>query len=363
MRTIKIFLICMVLMLVISLIVGGCAQPAPAPKPTPTPAPVPTPPPVTKINLRFSSQWPEQSPMHKVLFKTVLDEIEQQSNGRITFTLYAGGVLGGGPEQYDIVATGKADMGTTTPGYTPGRFPLTDVLTFPGAYETSNAGQEAAQAIFDRLIYKEYTDTRVLAMDQSQRFHVYTSQKPLKTLDDIKGLKIRSAGGIITPSLQALGAAPIFMSLPEAYLALQTGVVDGALFGPSAGPSFKMQEVLKYALKFKAGYATSIIMVNLDSWKKIPDDLKPIMEKAARKFGFGEVSLFNQDDPVMTKALEGRGGSSYVLPPDEETRWINALKPVINKWVEDMEAKGLPAKQLLNIAREECQKKNIPFPY
>lgn len=357
----KILLICVTLTLVIGVIVGGCAAPAPAP--TPTPAPTPAPAPVEKIELRFSTQWPEPSTIFQTDFKPVLDEIKEKSKGRITFTVFAGGALGPPGEQYDMVVTGKADMGTTSHGYYPGRFPLSDIVTLPGAYETSEAGQKAVQAIADRALQQEYADTRLLALFQSQTFYLYTSKKEIRTMEDLKGLKIRSAGGINTPSLTALGATPVTMPIPDVYQALQTGVVDGSIFGPSAGPSLKAHEVLKHVLKYPMGFMTNMVVMNLNTWKKIPDDLKPIVTQAASKAGFGEVKTFFDDDPVMTKALLDRGGTTYVLPKEEAARWTGAFKLVVDKWAADNEAKGLPVKKLMDIAREECKKYNVPFPY
>ncbi|MDP2917564.1 MAG: TRAP transporter substrate-binding protein, partial [Dehalococcoidia bacterium] len=348
----KILLLCMALALIASLVLLGCSAPAPAPKPSPSPTPTPTatpspaPAPVEKINLRFSAQWPEPSPIFKVIFKPILEEIEQKSKGRITFTVFGASLLGGAADQYDLVRTGKADMGTTSTGYTPGRFPLSDVLTFPGAYETSEAGQQVSQAVADRMLNKEFPDTKLLSLWQTQTFYLYTANKQIRKLEDMKGVKIRSAGGIVTPALEAVGATPVHMPLPDSYLALQTGVVEGAIFGPSAGPTYKLHEVLKHALKFKWGYQVNLLNVNPDTWAKIPDDLKPIMVEASRKAGFNEATLPATDDPIMTKSLLDRGGSSYTLPPDEEARWINAIKPVINKWVSDQEAKGQPVQEL-----------------
>src|SRR4030042_2245918 len=95
-----------------------------------------------KINLRFGIDYPEPSSLYRLLIKPILDEMEQKSNGRITITRYLGGILGKGQENYDMAKTGKVDLTSHATGYTPGRFPMCDVLSLPGAYENSVVSQE-----------------------------------------------------------------------------------------------------------------------------------------------------------------------------------------------------------------------------
>lgn len=339
-------------------------SPSPAPAPKPTPAPAPTTPAPQVLNLRFSTQWPEPSPNYKVVYKPILDEIEQKSNGRIKFQIFSGGILGPGDQQYDIVRTGKADVGNHSGlSYVPGRFPLNDVFTFPLAYDSTQAMQDIVQSIAEKFFAKETSDTKVISFYQTQQFLIYTANKPLKTLADIKGLKIRSAGGIVTPALTAIGATPVTMPLPDLYLSLQTGVVDGADVGPSGILSFKGQEVLKYVLEVPFGFTMQVINVNNDVWGKLPADLQKIMIDAARKAGSYELKLFANDSPIINEALVKRGGAVAKLSPEELPKWVSAAKPVIEKWVTDTEAKGLPAKELMSAVRDACKAKNIIFPY
>lgn len=316
-----------------------------------------------KVNLRFAIDYPERSSLNQLLIKPILDEIEQKSNGRIKITRYLGGILGKGPELYDMVKTGKVDFTSHATGYTPGRFPMCDVLSLPGAYENSVVSQEVPVAVYDRILYKEFTDTHSISFHQAQLFYVYTVDKPIKVMEDFKGLKIRTSGGFITDTLKALGAAPVPVSLGDVYTSLQTGVINGVVIGPSAFPGFKLQEVLKHATRFKFGTTTHVFVINTNTWKKIPDDLRKVIEEAVRKWGELQIAMWQKDDAFVTKTLTDKGGSSYTLPAAEEARWIEALKPMVNKWLTGLKAKGLPADELMNIVREETSKRNAPFPY
>lgn len=340
------YLVPIILLLIVGLSIIGCEAPKPA----------------EVFELRFSSPWPEKSPNHERQYKPILDEIEKKSNGRIKFATFLAGALGKNQEQYDIARTGKADMVTISTGYTPGRFPLSEILTVPLVFPSTYEAQEAVIAIGDRILNKDFPDTHVLAPYQSQIFYLYTNKK-IEKLEDMKGLKVRSSGATITKSIGALGGTPVSMGLPDVYLSMQTGVVDGGIFGPSGLLSFKLQEVTKHELKINLGHTIQILTMNLDTWNKLPKDLQQIVTETSRKAGRYEVDLFVADAQPVAKMLVDRGGTSTTLSQEEEARWAKVLTPVFTDYVAELKSKGLPADELVKIIREEAKKKNLQFPY
>lgn len=368
------WLIPAILIVATSLIFSACAAPVPAPAPAPAPSPAPAPKPspapapkpaVTPLNIGFATAYPEASPLWKTTYKPVLDKIEAKSNGRIKFTYYLGGVLGKQNELYDIVRTGKADMAETSPGYNPGRFPLSDILTIPGAYDTflGDANTRATLAIGDKALAQEFKDTVPLIVWQSQGFYPYTTKKAIKTIEDMKGLKIRTAGGLDSDGLQALGATPIQLAIGDVYTSLQSGVVDGASIGPSGVLSFKMQELFTWVTRVGTAYANKITLINKDTWAKVPDDLKPVFKEEAKFSAFMQFPNTVRDQEVAVAAMKARNGGEIVLSAQENDRFAKALKPVVDKWINEMKAKGLPIEQVMSVAREECKKEGVPFPY
>lgn len=315
------------------------------------------------INIRYALEFPEASSIYQMTCKPVLDQIEKNSNGRITFTKYLGGILGTGPQGYDMVQSGKADLTLFATGYAPGRFPMSDVFSIPGAFADTADSEAAALAVYDHILYKEYTDVKSLSYHHAQLFWIYTVKKPVKTLDDLKGMKIRTAGGFVTDALKALGAVPVPVALGDMYTSLETGVVDGAIIGPSGLQAYKLQNIFKYVTKFPFGTSTHVYIMNSNTWAKIPPDLQKVILDAARPQGNYQVAMFQKDDPLMTQALIDNGGASYTLPPEEAQKWIDAIKPIVANWVSGLNAKGLPGNELMKIVREETSKRNVPFPY
>ena len=174
-----------------------------------------------KIHIRFST-WhvPAGADVQK-LWVPMLEEMKKRSGGRITYTMYAGGALGKGPDHFDIVKTGLSDMGYATLSWTPGRFPLTDVLSSPITCPAKWKGVEAGMAMYDRILKDEFGDVKVLHINNCVMAHIWTTRK-VSSLEDLKGMKIRSPGGLQTRAIEALGATPVFMPLGDVYLSMET---------------------------------------------------------------------------------------------------------------------------------------------
>jgi len=316
------------------------------------------------MNLRVASTWPPGSLLVEKAWKPPLEAIKEKSKGRITYTMFPGATLGKPNEQYDMVRSGKADLICDfSVQYSPGRFPLSELLTIPVPFPKDTPASEISLAVFDRVLFREYTDTKTFLLYMVPNFN-YLGKKKVLTLDDMKGLKLRSSGGFVPKSIQLLGATPVHMPPGDLFLSLQTGVVDGAIMGHLAVRMFKLQEAIKYyMLGFSFGSTCNGIAMNKRVWERIPGDLKPMVTEELRKMNFlanvVNDDFFDADMDLMKKA----GVEVYSLPPEQVEVWSKAIKPSVDKWVEELEGKGLPAKSVLTVYREECEKRGIKFPY
>jgi TRAP-type C4-dicarboxylate transport system substrate-binding protein len=309
--------------------------------------------------------WPLQSSLVQRAFIPVLEDIKKKSNGRITYTMFANSVLGAPANQYDIGQTGKADLVCDFGHqYTPSRWPLSELLGVPVPYTNYASGSETALAVFDRILHQEYKDTKTFLVYIVPIFH-YVGNKKVLTLSDFKGLKIRTSGRFMSEAVQALGGSAVAMPTQDLYLALQTGVVDGAISGRPTVVMFKVQEVIKYYMDgFSFCGAVLGVCMNLDTWnKKIPDDLKPMVEQEIRRMGYLCTQINDIDLNSQDKIVRSAGVEVYTASPAEAKRWYEILTPVVKGWVAELEAKGLPAQKVMDIYREECNKRGIRFPY
>src|SRR4030043_2301885 len=228
-------------------------------------------------NLRFSTWHPPMSREVKTVWEVMLGEMKKKSGGKITSTMYSGAALGKGPEHFDFGAKGLSDMGYFTATWTPGRFPLTDVLSLATWVDGKDVATEIGNAMYERVLKTEFPGVKMVELNGCIQAFVWT-KKPVKTLEDMKGLKIRSPGGHQTNYIKALGAEPIFMPLGDVYMGMETGTIDGIVTCPPLIISFKLYEVAKHAVVATFGCVSEGVIMNQESWKKTPDDLKPAVD-------------------------------------------------------------------------------------
>lgn len=310
-------------------------------------------------NIRFST-WhvPAGADVQK-LWIPMLEEMKKRSNGRLTYTMYAGGALGSGPDHYDIVKTGLSDMGYATLSWTPGRFPLTDVLSSPVVCPSKAKASIAGMAMYERILKPEFKGIKVLHINNCVMAHLWTTKK-VKSLEDLKGLKIRSPGGLQTRAIEALGATPVFMPLGDVYLSMETGVIDGVVTCPALVKAFKLYEVAKYGVPTSFGCVSEGLFVNELFFKRLPDDLKKIVEEVGAH-AYQIAGIFDAHWYKGTMEDISAKVDVETLSADEQARWDKKLSHMLLAWAEEMEAKGLMAKEALKDFKEELNKVGVAF--
>jgi TRAP-type transport system periplasmic protein len=307
------------------------------------------------MHLKFSTWHPPLSREVKTVWEPMLEELKARSNGRITYTLFAGASLGKGPEHYDIVAKGLSDMGYFTATWTPGRFPLSDVLSLATWVDGKDVGTDIGNAMYERVLKQEFPGVKMIELNGCIQAFLWTT-KPVRTLEDMKGLRLRSPGGHQTKYIKALGAEPVFMPLGDVYLAMETGTIDGLVTCPPLVLAFKLHEVAKHGTVATFGCVTEGVIMNEKSWERTPEDLKPlIMEVCSNPFR--TTGGLNRDVyGTMMKELQEKGVGLTELSQEEQDRWFAKFQEETKNWVAELEGKGLPAKEAVIVYHEETQK-------
>ncbi len=306
------------------------------------------------MHIKFSTWHPPASREVKNVWQPMLEELKKRSNGRITYTLYAGGALGKGPEHFDIVKNGLSDMGYFTATWTPGRFPLSDVLSLAVQVEGKDVGTDIGNATYEKVLKQEFEGVKVIELNGCISAYLWTT-KPVRTLEDCKGLRIRSPGGHQTHYIESLGAEPVFMPLSDVYMAMETGTIDGLVTCPPLVLAFKLYEVARHGALATFGCVTEGVVMNQKSWDRAPDDLKPIiMEVAGNPFA-ATGGLNTEAYKVMMEDLKKHGVDLYRLPPEEAQRWYALFQEDTREWIERLEEKGLPAGEAVAVYNDECK--------
>lgn len=311
-----------------------------------------------QTNIRFSTWHTPVGREVKTVWEPMLEELKKRSGGKITSTLYAGGALGKGTEHFDIVAKGLSDMGYFTATWTPGRFPLSDVLSLAAWVDGKDLATDIGNAMYDRILHREFRDVKMIELNGCIQSFLWT-KKPVRSLSDTRGMKIRTPGGHQTHYIKALGAEPIFMPLPDVYLAMETGTIDGLVTCPPLVLGSKLHEVVKHGVVVTFGCVTEGVVMNLNRWEKLPEDQKKIIEAAGHNPFRTTGGLTRDVYKTMMKEITDKGVTLFNLPSDEAERWYESFREVTRKWVADLEGKGFPAKEAVKMYNQECEKRGV----
>lgn len=361
----RLLVICFTLIVICSLFVSSCAAPTPAPAPKPTPTPAPTQP-AKPIELRFHNHFAPTGLGNVGACVPWAKMVEDNTAGKVKVTVYPGSSLMKGTEAYEGTVTGVSDISVIFLGYFPGQFPLTEVVGLPFfGLQSAEQGSKILWGLYEKFpaIQKEWSKVKVLSLYAIEPYDVLTTKKRVTNLEELKGLKIRTPGGPPTKAMEALGASPVMVPMEDTYVALERGTVDGAMSLYESTCGFRFYEVAKYHI-VNSNVFTMVFAVtmNLDSWNKLPPDVQKQMEKVSYAYGsafFGR-ETFDMAKPACLKTLKEKGYEGKIeeitLTPQELKRWQDICTPQWDAWVKDMEAKGLPGRQVLDEAQALLKK-------
>ncbi|WP_432697828.1 TRAP transporter substrate-binding protein [Marinobacterium sp. YM272] len=304
-------------------------------------------------SLRLAHFWPAGSSVDKVV-NAWAERLNERSDGRLTIDIYPSQTLAKAPASYDATVNGVADITVTAQGYTAGRFPLTQVIELPGIVTSAENASCVLQNLYDEeLISNEYKDTHPLFFFAHGPGHIHTGEKPVKTPEDLSGLRIRRATTVVGDLLESLGAQPVGMPAPETYTAVQRGVMNGVAFPWQAMKDFRLNEQLTQHTEIGLYTLSFITTMNNASYTRLPDDLKQVIDENsgmewARAMG---KELDDLDARGREEALKD-GHSFYTVEGGTENpAWKDTLQGVIDHNIEMLTAKSLPADQVYNRAK------------
>lgn len=305
-----------------------------------------------EVTLRLHQFLPAQSFVPAAILDPWADGIEAASGGRIRIERFASMQLGGKPaDLVEQVTDGVVDVVWTLPGYTPGRFPQSEVFELP--FLVSNA--EGASRAFWQVAEAEMFDTDFKDMHILGAWvhgpGVIHSARPVTRLEDMAGLRLRAPSRITAQLLERLGAAALGMAVPAVPEALSKGVIDGALLPWEVTSSIRAAELVHNHTEFpgRAVYvATFILAMNKDRYEGLPEDLRAIIDAASGESFSANAGQLQQgaDAPMRAEAVAA-GNNVVVLGADEVARWQAAAEPVRAAWLAEMAAAGIDGAALL----------------
>jgi TRAP-type C4-dicarboxylate transport system substrate-binding protein len=288
----------------------------------------------------------DQHAMSKWLIKWS-DELAKQSGGRLTVKRFPGSQMGPVQQHYDYARTGQADVSWFLHGATPGRFPLTELVQLPYLVGSAEIGTKVLNDPELRAKYldAEHKGVKVLLLLTHQPGNVHTTRKPIRTVDDMKGLRIRFASPTIREFVAALGGTPVGVAPTEQVEQLQKGTIDGVFIDyGGAGIAFKMGGILKYSTEMYSYVSSFGVGMNPDFWNKLPPDLQALVTKSVTGVEKEVGEAWDALDVPGKKAIVDGGAEVIKLSPEEDARFRKIGAQVDESRVKELEGKGLPAR-------------------
>ncbi len=295
-----------------------------------------------ETTLRLHQMLPPQATIPALAIAPWAKAIEDESGGRIKIELYPSMQLGGTPPQlFDQAKDGVVDIIWTVLGYTPGRFPKSEVFETPFMVSTGEATSRAFQRYVEQYAMDEFQDVHLICV-HTHGPGLFHTKTPVEKLEDLKGMKIRGGSRLINEMLTLLGAEPVGMPVPEVPEALSKGVIDGTTIPWEVTTALKSSELVHNHTGFSGdrGLYTQTfgVVMNKDAYNKLPDDLKAIIDKhsgiaCADQFG----KAMDEGDAKGLAVAQKLGNNIITLDEAETQRWKDAAQPVIQNWIDSTE--------------------------
>ena len=311
------------------------------------------------VTLKFHHIWNNQAMASVNVIGPWCDKIAKESAGKMKCQVYPAMSMGGTPPQLvDQVKDGVADLVITLPGYTAGRFPALEVFELPFMTNSAEAGARAAWDYLQKYALKEFPGTKILAIWVHDEGYVHTRDKPIKSLDDFKGMKMRAPTRQTNKLLARLGASPVGMPLPAVVDAVSKGTIDGFLLPWEVMPSLKLQELVKFHSETDPSRpalysAVFVFAMNQAKYDSLSPELKKVIDANAgpqQSQAIGKI--WDGSQAAGRKAAQDRGNTFTMIPAAELDNWVKAASPLYDDFTADMDKRGLPGKQMLQEARD-----------
>ncbi|MBL8672078.1 MAG: TRAP transporter substrate-binding protein [Alphaproteobacteria bacterium] len=310
-----------------------------------------------QVTLKLHHFLPPMSNGHAHMLAPWAKQVEADSAGRIKIDIFPSMQLGGTPPQlYDQARDGVVDIVWTLPGSTAGRFPTTEVFELPFvAARRGIVNAKASQEFANAHLKDEVKDVKILSYWAHDHGLIHAN-KLIKTMEDLKGLKLRNPTRLAGEALKALGAVSVGMPVPQVPEALAQKVIDGAVVPWEVVPAVKVHELVKFHTEIPGSptlYTASFFLaMNKAKYDGLPADLKAVLDKSSTMaFAERAGTMWDEQGAKVEAMVRARGNTISAISQEEKARWIKACEPVAEAWIKQVKEKGLDGGKLIDAAR------------
>ena len=304
------------------------------------------------VTLNLAHPFPAEHHIQVNMIEPWIEEVAEVTDGTVTIDIHPAGALTAPADAYENAAAGAIDIGFALQGYTPGRFPLTDVVELPFSFESAAQATDTLWDLYEEFpeFQEEYSDVKVLALYTHDLGNVYTVGEQI-TEPDLSGLTLRAPSPTLTAVIEAMGGSGVGMPAPELYDSLDRGVIDGLMIGDTGVNSFTLYEVVDHVTVGNFFVGAEFIVMNQGAW----DSLSPAQQEAIEgTIGreWSQVGAESYDRGHEEDVDFEEWGFTVTDVRDNLEPWREAVQPVIDDWIADREADGLPGQAIYDRLQE-----------
>ena len=307
--------------------------------------------PAAPIELNLSLIIPKVHNRYVHVIDPWVKMIQERTKGQVKINPYFSNTLAPTPEIYDTTVSGLADISEGVSYGTPGRFPLTETIMLPEiGLRSSLSCSRALWQLYKTFpeVKAEYSNVKMLWLHASPPLKLITKRKPVRTLGDLKGLKIWITGATPVRTAKALGFTPVTMAPGDVYVALERGPIDGAAADNELVISRRFLEVSKYFIDIDLTQVAFFVLMNQKSWNNLPREIQKVFDEATGDWAVDfSGRIRDQQEKAAEKVARASGMEYITISAEEKNRIRTILGSVKDDYAAELETKKLPGKKVL----------------
>ena len=291
-----------------------------------------------------------------VYMQSWIDKVYEATDGRVKITLYDNSTLSAATDIGVKVAEGAVDIGWLYTSYYAGQFPLSDVINLPfQGFGDPIVSTNTLWDLYDEYeeIQEEWGDYKLLMLYGNPGMMFASADAPITSVADLAGRSMRCPAGAITELLTTWGANPIPMPPPEVYESIEKGVISGYIFEPSGITNFSLEEVTKYYTDLPMYDGPFALIMNMDQWNSLPEDLQKIIDDlSGKEASLGAAQAFADAVNVARDDIVAAGGEFVSVSDEAKAEFAVEADKYAATWAEQQSVDGFDAAAFLQRAKE-----------
>jgi TRAP-type C4-dicarboxylate transport system substrate-binding protein len=310
-----------------------------------------------EVTLRLHHFLPAVSNVHRHFLVPWTRKIQEESQGRLRIQIFPSMQLGGAPPQlYDQAKDGVADIIWTLPGNTPGRFPRIEVIELPFiAHKRASVNAKVTWELFEKHMRPDFAETHIVTAWAHDGGLIH-AKREVKTMEDLRGMKLRFPTRQAGEALKALGATAIGLPIPQVPEAMSQGVIDGAVVPWEVVPSIRIHEMVRNHVGIPGTptlYSASFILaMNKARYDGLAPDLKRVLDANSGLVAAEMAAkVWDEQGPVVEAMVRRRGNSITEITEAEKARWVATTAPVTTAWIAAMRERNIDGGTLVEETR------------